>query len=41
MNTVKIKVEDTIFTANFFDNPTAIEIENLLPLKLTMKELLY
>ncbi|MCD8788803.1 hypothetical protein K1Y15_06380 [Mammaliicoccus sciuri] len=39
MNTVKIKVEDTIFTANFFDNPTAIEIENLLPLKLTMKEL--
>lgn len=34
-----MNIEDTTFTANFFDNPTAIEIENLLPMELTMKEL--
>ncbi len=32
-------IEDTTFTANFFDNPTAIEIENLFPMELTMKEI--
>lgn len=39
MNTVKMNIEDTTFTANFFDNPTALEIEKLFPMELTMKEL--